>query len=108
VIAQDRRRDKILKRNAAVWQRIERRDRTADGVLEKVRDNTVVERHTREWIRRNSEHAMGEVAHALFGSRHVGDARDAFARACAFVIGEEERAIVFDRTTKRAAKLVAN
>src|SRR6185369_3178905 len=108
IVAQDWRRDEVLKRNVSVWQRIERRDRTSDRVLEKVRDDAVDERRTREWIRRNSKHAVREVAHALFRSRHVGDARDAFARACAFVISEEERAIVFDRTTTRAAKLVAN
>src|SRR6185369_12858755 len=40
--------------------------------------------------------------------RHVCDARDAFARARAFVVSKKERLVAFDWATKRAAKLVAD
>src|SRR5689334_18210811 len=50
---------------------------------------------------------MREVAGAFFSRRHVRNARDAFARTRAFIIGEEERVVAHDWTTERAAKLIA-
>src|SRR5687767_16020363 len=74
---------------------------------EEIRDNAAVERHAREWICRDAENTVREVTDSLFRCRDVRDARDAFARARAFVIRKEERAIAHDWTTDRAAKLVA-
>src|SRR5215207_10166203 len=93
VIAQDRRRNEVLKWNVTIRKGIERRDRATYGIDKKVRNDAVVECQACKRVSRNTEEALREITGALLRRRHVGDARNAFAGACAFVISEEERAI---------------
>ena len=61
-----------------------------------------------EWISRNTQQALREIAGSLQQRRHVGNSRNSFARTRAFVVGKEERPILADWTTEREAKLVAD
>src|SRR5687768_7296465 len=107
VIAQGWRRDEVLKRNIAVWEGVKCSDRAANRIDEKIGNDAALEWLACKWISRNSKQALREVACALLRCRNVGYPSNAFTRTRAFVIGKEERAIAFDRTTERAAELVA-
>src|SRR3954470_13145601 len=74
---------------------------------EKRRDTPALKRLASERVRRHAEDAVRKVADSLFCSGNVGDPRDAFARAHAFVVGEEKRAVADDWAADCTAELVA-
>src|SRR4029078_1467619 len=109
VITQDGRRYEVCERHIPVRKWKECGDRAANGIDKEVGDGVVVKRHPAgKWTSAFSEDTLREIAVALQCCRHVCNARYTFARATAFIIGEEESAIVFDWSTERAAELIAN
>src|SRR6185295_11511506 len=75
VIAQNRRRDKVLKRHVAVWQWIQVSNRTSDRVNQEIRNDAVCKRQAGEWTNRRTEKTLREVTGALERGRNVCDAR---------------------------------
>src|SRR5262245_12078521 len=74
---------------------------------EEIGNRSTLEGLTRERVGRYPKNAVREVSPSLFRGGNIGEARDALSSARRFVVGKEERAIAYDWTTNRAAKLVA-
>src|SRR6266705_284580 len=106
-VAQNRRRDKVLKRNVAIGRRIQRRDCPAYRVDEQIRDLVSSERLLSERIDRRSEETLREVAPAFRQSRDVGNASDSLAHPRALVVDKEKRSVFGYRTAQRKTKLIA-
>ncbi len=107
IVFERRRRDEIRERRTAIGIREERRDGAAARMLDRQGNDAARERDGRSGNNRAREQALRKIPFALGAGRHVGHARDPLAQACALVIHEEERPVLHDRSTERAAELMA-
>ena len=101
------RRHKILQRHIAIRQRIKDCDCASDSIDAHIRNNSARKGHAGKWVYWSAKQALGEITGSFERGRNVGDARDAFQGASAFVVAKEKGAIVFNRSAKGTAKLVA-
>ena len=106
VILERRRRHEIRERRAAIGIGEERRDGTADRMLERQRDDVTWKRDGRSRKDGAREEALRKVSFAFRAGRHVGDARDALAQAHSLIVDEEERPILHHRSAEGAAELM--
>ena len=108
LLAVSRRRggDIVLIRRRPVGMRIQGGDSEPDRVAAILGNHIAREGKLRERIDRQ-EIAAGKIADALEIGGHIGDPGKALPQAAAFVVAEEERPVLYDRTAQRRSELVA-
>ena len=97
----------VGQRRVAVRERVQRRDRLTDWVLEERRHLVARKRLPGEEVDGRGQHAVREITGPLGRRGHVGHLGDALGGARALVVGEEEQPVAADGPAHRPAKLVA-